>query len=367
MPTKTERLPTFLKAYSDSSFTNPHEVVRPDEPPACTGNFTHMGAKYWGFETVRHTATQINADEQSFSYTPGAHQWFDIGFTHSAVVTSISISTKWFTGNQVPEISIVLRDRHSGAETMVFDHLSLAPDAEQTLDIPPTVATDCHVRCYHEGGIARINLFGEIGSALYAHPNVLLDAAISNTTNEHYGKPADAVRGNREVDHMVGWESARTGFGESTIFSLPRLVRIDRIIVDTYLHRLNPPLSCHIFGAHLEAGGLSDALATLPRWKLVYDNQAQVIPDDFQAFMQNKEYLKETDQAFEIKLHIPDASPWQPLIGFAPLRGDCWHEFEKMDSDTPVNVIFYMHYPNGGIHGLRVFGTDIISLPGSGH
>ena len=50
-------LDAFLISYSDSSFTNPHEVVRPDEPEECTGNFTHMGAKYWGFETARHRAT----------------------------------------------------------------------------------------------------------------------------------------------------------------------------------------------------------------------------------------------------------------------------------------------------------------------
>ncbi|MGK0343855.1 MAG: allantoicase, partial [Candidatus Azotimanducaceae bacterium] len=59
-------LAAFLINYTDSSFTNPHEVVLPDEPQECTGNFTHMGAKYWGFESERHCAISTRAGNRGF-------------------------------------------------------------------------------------------------------------------------------------------------------------------------------------------------------------------------------------------------------------------------------------------------------------
>ena len=104
-------LPAFLISYSDSSFTNPHEVVLPDEPAECTGNFTHMGAKYWGFETSRHLP--LSRTETGFRFAHNLTHEFLIGLTHRSVVEEIHVSTKWFTGNQVPYISIELIDDES--------------------------------------------------------------------------------------------------------------------------------------------------------------------------------------------------------------------------------------------------------------
>jgi len=353
MNTEAQFVPAFLKAYSDSSFTNPHEVVLPDEPADRMGHFTHMGAKYWGFETVRHRSTDINEAKQRFKFDSEAHHWLTIGLKQRALIHQIRISTKWYTGNQVPEVSVELSDRHTRTTTEILSHVRLNPDSEEIFSVPPTVATDCHIKCYHEGGISRVNLFGKDLTPLYDRPNLLLDATISHTSNEHYGKPGDAVSGNREADHMVGWESARSGFGESTIFTLPQTAVVDSIVVDTYMHRLNPPLSCHIFAASLPAEALVDALNSLPRWKLVFPDGAEIIPDDFQRYMLNQDY---PEKQFEIELHQSENSCWQPLLSFARLYPDTWHEFEKLESTEEVNTIFYMHYPNGGIHGLKVFG-----------
>jgi allantoicase len=346
-------IPAFLKAYSDSSFTNPHEVALPDDPPDRMGNFTHTGAKYWGFETSRHRSTKINESNRSFDFDAQAHHWFTVGLEQRALVNEISISTKWFTGNQVPEVSIELIDRQENLTSVVLDHIKLDPDSEHAFKVAPTFATDCHIKCYHEGGISRVKLLGTDLTPLYEQPNLLRDAAISHTSNEHYGKPGDAVMGNREVDHMVGWESARTGYGESTIFTLPRAATIENIVVDTYMHRLNPPLSCHIFAANLAEDKLEDALTSLPRWKLVCSDGDEIIPENFQQYMLNKEY---PEKKFQIKLHQSEDSCWLPLLSFAKLYPDTWHEFDALESDNAVNTVFYMHYPNGGIHGLKMLG-----------
>ncbi|MCZ6503241.1 MAG: hypothetical protein O6945_12075 [Gammaproteobacteria bacterium] len=345
----------FLKSYSDSSFTNPHEVVLPDSPPERAGDFTHMGARYWGFETKRHSTTQLDTAEQKFAYDDDAHHWLNIGLKQRAEIHRISISTKWFTGNHVHEVSVELIDRQLKETHLVLPRVTLEPDAEQEFSINPKVATDCLVKCYHEGGIARINLFGTPGKLLYDRHNLLADATISHTTNDHYGKPEDAVNGIRDVNHMVGWESARSGFGESTIFTLPQSAVIDTVIVDTYLHRLNSPLSCHVFTANLKPEELEHAIQSLPRWKLVFSDASEEIPDNFQHYMQERKFAQKHGH-FDIKLHHPPGPYWQPLVPFAELHPDTWHEFDELESIGEVNVIYYMHYPNGGIHGLKMFG-----------
>lgn len=351
-------LDAVLISYSDSSFTNPHQVVRPDEPEECTGNYTHMGAKYWGFETARHKATNLT-DNNEYSFNDNAYHWIHIGLKNRAAVSRITISTKWFTGNQVPEVAIELVDDQGRNE--VVARTSLAPDKEHIFDIEPTIASECLVRCYHEGGIARVSLFGENQTSEVGRVNLLEQATISHVSNEHYGKPRDAVTGNREVDYMLGWESARTGFGECALFHLDKAQTISEIIVDTYLHRLNPPLSCHIFGINLtNENKLEDTWQKRPSWKIRFADGLQVKPADFQSYMQEKSYRQEPaddPSRFTIMLDNQHDELWKPLVSFGRLRADTWHRFREMEHHGPVTHILYSHYPNGGIHGLKVYGV----------
>ncbi|TQV86225.1 hypothetical protein FKG94_01345 [Exilibacterium tricleocarpae] len=356
-------LPAFLIAYSDSSFTNPHDVVRPDEPKDRRGDFTHMGAKYWGLETARHRATEVLAAEQALVYDHNAHHWFQVGLQRRALVERITLSTRWYTGNQVRAVSVRLTDRLSGAGVEVLTREPLAPDREHEFVITATPATECEVFCFSEGGIARINLFGSITAQQPAHwANLLENARISHISNAHFGTPAAAVRGRRTQQHMVGWESARTGFGERALFHLRKPARVAEIIVDTYLHRLNAPLTCHVYGAAVTDEEQIPALMTAaPRWKLVFDCGHEVVPEDFQIYMLAQDYLREPVsecERFQIKLHLEKGSLWQSLLPFAPLRPDTFHRFDQLRVNDAVTHILYMHYPNGGIHGLQVGGVE---------
>jgi allantoicase len=348
-------LPAFLIAYSDSDFTNPHEVVLPDAPKDCTGDFTHMGAKYWGVESRRHKATTVLAKEQALAYDHNAHNWFLIGLKERAEINTITISTKWYTGNQVRAVSVYLKDEVTGQNKQVLDRAPLAPDKEHSFTIPPTTATECLVECYYEGGIARVNLFGTpMSPKTPQRANLLEGAEISHVSNVHYGDPARAVAGNRKEMHMFGWESARTGFGEQALFHLKKPARIDEIVVDTYLHRLNAPLTCHVFALN---GFDEKHMKSAPRWKLVFENGKEAIPDNFQAYMLEQKYLPEKN--FKIKLHIEKDSPWKPLLPFAPLTPDTFHRFRQLENVGAVTHILYMHYPNGGVHGLKMYELEI--------
>ena len=185
--------------------------------------------------------------------------------------------------------------------------------------------------------------------------NLLADAGISHVSNDHYGDPAMAVRGTRAEDHMIGWESARTGFGEQALFSLPAPARCETLVVDTYLHRLNPPLTCHLFG--LEAGiDVEAAMAARPRWSARFDDGTRVTPPDFASWMHGRGWEAEgRGERFTVELTTPAESPFLPLLPFAPLTPDTWHRLPLEDA-PPVEHLLLLFYPNGGIHGLAVHG-----------
>lgn len=346
-------LPSFLISYSDSSFTNPHEAVLPDAPKDCTGRFTHMGAMYWGYETLRHKATTVLASEQALAYNHDAHNWLLIGLKERAMVDRIAISTKWYTGNQVRAVSVYLKDEMTGQYKQVLNREPLAPDREHEFPIPPMPATECFIECYYEGGISRVMLFGEkTPEQPPTRKNLLEGAEISHVSNVHYGDPARAVAGDRKEMHMFGWESARTGFGEQALFHLKKPAVINEIVVDTYLHRLNPPLTCHVFGIHTFK---EEDMKSAPRWKVVFANGKEVIPDNFQQYMLEQKYLPERN--FKIKLHVPEKSLWKAILPFAALTPDTFHRFHNLEKAGTVTHVLYMHYPNGGIHGLKMFGS----------
>lgn len=345
----TEFLPAFLIGYSNSDFTQPHEVVLPDEAPDCRLQFTHMGARYSGYETVRHRATSVVG--QGFRYDHDAHHWLHIGLRQRSEVRNLKISTKWFTGNQVRAVSVYLIDELTGSRRQVLERVALQPDTDHEFPLDGVLATECYVECYYEGGIARVQLFGGPAAELLPERvNLLEGAAISHVSNDHYGNPGMAVAGNRRESHMVGWESARTGFGERALFTLAAPAVVREIVVDTYLHRLNPPLSSHVFGFN----GTEPPMEEAPRWKLVLADGREIIPEDFRAYMLAQEYLALGVKTFEIRLHTT-GERWKSVLPFGELAADRYHRFRELGDVGPVTHLLYMHYPNGGIHGLKVF------------
>jgi allantoicase len=351
----TEPLSAFLIGYSNSGFTNPHEVVWPEPAADCRMQFTHMGAKYSGFETDRHRATACL--EEGFRYDHDAHHWLHIGLKQRAVIDRLCISTRWFTGNQVRAVSVTLVDELSGQSHRVLERQPLQPDADHEFPVAGLTATECRVECYYEGGIARIHLFGTLATEqLPSRTNLLEGARISHVSNDHYGNPAMAVAGNRREHHMVGWESARTGFGERALFHLEKPAVVQEIVVDTYLHRLNPPLSCHVCGlCEEDERQVVELMSRAPRWKLVLPGGREVIPDDFQAYMLGQRYLEEGVRQFDVRLHRPETR-WLPLLNWGRLEPDRYHRFLSLSCSQAITHLLYMHYPNGGIHGLKALG-----------
>ena len=349
-----------LTSYTDSSFTNPHQIVLPDDPPAFEGQFTHMGAQYWGLETDRHLAFEVDTSESCFRFDPGAHHTLHIELDQPSIVREVRISTRWFDGNHVEAVSVELL-HPTGGRTLVLDRVSLQPDQEHTFSIAETLATGCYLYCYHEGGISRFNLFGEPAGPADTRPNLLESARISHVSNEQFGQPSQAVSGVRNEDHMIGWESARMGFGEQVVFHLSSPATIGEFVVDTYLHRLNAPLSCHVFGLPADvADNFDDHVAHLPRWALVFDDGTRIVPENFHTYMTERRYVDDvgdTSQRLKIKLLTPPTCHWRALVEFGRLYPDRLHRFTSLPAHSDVGHLLYLHFPNGGVHGLRAYAS----------
>ena len=347
------KIGAFIVSYTDSGFTNPHELLSSKPPTDQSERFTHMGACYSGLETCRHGDTRCDEENKRFIFSKDGHHECHIGFTDRARISKISLSTKWFTGNQARWIEIELIDSETKKRSIAVKRQTVTPDSEVTFEIPSIEATDCILRLFPDGGVARIEFEGEV--AVHSERKNLLDeATISHVSNEHYGSPAKAVAGNRAENHMVGWESSRSGYGEHALFTLGEPSVVKEFIVDTYLYRLNSPLGCYLFGLPEECN-LEEAMQARPRWKVTFDDGSHDFPEDFQSYMINREFEKESSKdELYIECEAEEDSPWITLIDFGALKPDTFHRFDIGYEDSLKHLLF-VFYPNGGIHGLKAF------------
>ncbi len=357
----------FIIDYKDSRFTNPHTVLRHDPAQDPTGQFTHMGAFYEGWEDGRGVGWTVTDD--GWVYDHDAHNRMDIGLKERTALECFDISTKWFTGNNVPEISIFVRDTFNNASYVpVLERVKLAPDINQMLILPKAVdATHVRIITYQEGGIARAHMFGTpTGQQPLAVSNILTHSTLLAASNMHYGGPMDAVRGQRKEDHMKGWESARTGRGEYALFALEEEASVSGIVVDTYLHRLNATPAVAMFGyaGKVGEGAPEFLLEDSPRYKVIYADGTEVVPDDLKAYMNSAEFLLRVSvpggNKVEIKRVLPEDSPWQIILPQTATFADQFHYFsaaDLADTTTKFSHLLFQHGPNGGLHGLKVFGN----------
>ena len=347
----------FLLSYSDSSFTNPHRVALPDPPVFDPDAYTFVGKEMDGLESKRHCAIEVLEDEPAFIFDPGRCNWFRLGLEQRAEISRIDVNTQWFTGNQVQNVSIVLIDTLKNETRRVLGATPLQPGRLHNFAIPPTPATECLVECFYDGGIARVQLYGKSIEPVPQERNLLEHATVSHVSNEHYGHPVQAVVGDRSVGHMVGWESARTGFGEHALFTLAQPAIIRELVVDTYMHVNNAPLTAHAFGIRGSDEEAFAAMTHAPQWALIFEDGHRAQPKDIVNYMKSRLYLQEPtgERPFRVNLEV-ESGPWKPLLPFARVRRDTYNRFIAQDVG-PISHLLFMFFPNGGLHGLRVHGS----------
>ena len=114
--------------------------------------------------------------------------------------------------------------------------------------------------------------------------------------------------------------------------------------MDTYLHRFNSPLTCHVFGLLIEEGkDVESYLPSIPKWVLRFDDGHQVIPENFQQYMLDQSYLKEktsVSSSFEIALFNQPDSPWVAVLPHENLVSDTFHRFTSLEENDPFFICF---------------------------
>lgn len=349
-------IPAFIRRYSDSSFAVIHNITKSDEPVFDADAFTIVGKEMDGSESRRYRAfTAVESDRPEMIFDPDAHDVIDIRLKNRAKVFTIEISTEWFTGNQVQEVSLTLIDEVTKNQVVALTRQSLKPDQKHFFEVNGITATEARVQTYPDGGIARIRFYGQAMEPLDARENILERAKITHVSNAHFGSPLMAVQGRRQVEHMWGWESARTGYGEQALFNLDRDYMIDEIVVDTYRHTFNAAPMCSVFGAK---GDPETLMKQTPRWAIRFADGSVVTPPNLREYMANREYRNENrgNEPFNHFLQVDEKSPWQAVIMRGMLERDTYHRFCDLKSRGPFSHLLFLYFPSGGIHGLKVFG-----------
>ncbi|KAJ1496135.1 allantoicase [Baffinella frigidus] len=300
------------------------------------------------------------------------HDWCLMKLGLPGVVVGFEVDTSFFTGNQVPRISI------QGAN--IQGDLAIAPwDAKGTRKgtkasdeevaeanalgskqweelvpmspLKPGYADTCrhwfavsstvkvtHLRINYwpDGGVARLRCFGRVQKdwSTYQGGQLVDLAATVNgglglmASNSHYGRPQNMLSTGPSVNMGDGWETARNpnrppefkltpegmmelpGFDWCCIqLGTPGVVTIAE--VDTMHFEGNYPESCLIEGALVAPGAPFN----------------------------------------------PDQATWTTLLPRTRLTANSAHKFDKLLSAAAVSHVRLSIYPDGGVARLRFWGT----------
>jgi hypothetical protein len=127
------------------------------------------------------------------------------------------------------------------------------------------------------------------------------------------------------------------------------------LIVDTYLHRLNAPLGCYLFG--LPKGsekGVNLYRPSLPGWQVEFEDGQRLETRDLAQVIQ-AERAKPAEAQRRLHIQMQAApSPWISLTSFTALKPDTFHAL-PIETGLACSALLFTFFPNGGIHGLRVY------------
>ncbi|KAI8911580.1 galactose-binding domain-like protein [Gorgonomyces haynaldii] len=277
------------------------------------------------------------------------HDWCIIELGLSGEIVGIDADTAFFTGNNVPAISIqaynskkslplkrrsemgtrCTQEELDAAEALqshkwktILEKTSLRPDTRHHVIRLSASGQWTHLRVniFPDGGIARLRVYGEVVPD-WSKVSVPCDlvglengGAALEWSNAHYGSPMQLLQKQRSLGMFDGWE---TGIliipgNEWAILRLGHRGIVQKLIVDTNHYKGNYPESCEI---------------------LVFESQSSAVTP-------------------------PRQTKWLPLISRTKLGP---HKEHPLDSEflNPITHVKLIMYPDGGISRLRLIGYPI--------
>ncbi|TPX59867.1 allantoicase [Spizellomyces sp. 'palustris'] len=281
---------------TDDFFAVAENFLKPEPPRFDPDTFTEFGKEMDGWETRRKR-------------TEG-HDWCIIKLGLPGTIKGFEVDTGFFTGNQVPGISIqgaclvealplvrrselgtaCTQAELSAAEAVgshgweeLVSYTPLAPGYEYSryhyIASSNSTQRFTHIRVnsYPDGGIARLRTFGLVSKdwSTIAADEIVDLAHVKNGgravsfSNAHYGHPRNLIAPGRSLTMAGGWETARNPDRPKVyvrdlntkqlvipgkhwaILSLGHSGKVSEIEIDTHLFKGNFPESALIEGANI--------------------------------------------------------------------------------------------------------------------
>mmetsp|Transcript_26986 Transcript_26986/g.66543 ORF Transcript_26986/g.66543 Transcript_26986/m.66543 type:complete len:394 (+) Transcript_26986:55-1236(+) len=360
------RAPTKTIFATDEWFATCDNLNRVEEPVFDPDAFDFQGKVMDGWESRRRREA--------------GHDWCIMKLGLSGVIKGFEVNTAFFTGNQVPRVSIqavclsqdinVLPEWNSkprkGTKASPEEHAAIAKINSEAWDeivpmspLAPGYADCCkhyfpvnderrftHIRINYgpDGGIARIRCHGEVKvdwkQLIQAHAGNPVDLLASQNgglglmaSNSHYGTPQNMLGFGRGVNMGDGWETARN----------PN----------------RPPKFKTDANGMMELPGFDWCVLQLGTAGIV-----QALEIDTLHFKGNYPESFMMDGCFAPSAtrttFNPDAVQWTPLIKRTRLGPDAVHKFDQSSGLTPppspITHVRLTIYPDGGVSRVHLWG-----------
>lgn len=352
-----EEIPLEVLSYSDSLFTNPHDLVSSAPVNDGRGTFTHLGVKMEGLESARHLNFKAlnGANGVVFNRDNAVTNEVRLRVKDSKVasVSEIEFDTAFYTRNNVNYVfTVTFVSDLDGSEVVVLRNLKLDGDAKKLVKLDKPENATRIILHLGEGGLARFKARGVfLKESLKRLESLLTSAKVFSASDASYGDPKLVLRSAREGSVMAGWESCRHSARHALGIDLGKSSHLMRIEIDTYMHRLNAFKYVAVLGTTSEEP-FDKILKDLPKWKVKHGAVETVVSDqDLNDYHDKNAPL---DSSFSYEITVPSNGSWRVLLPMSPLQPDTLHTFEK--DFGLVSRIMLLGVPDGGIHRVGFYG-----------
>lgn len=377
---------------SDEWFAPAEMFLNPEPPVFKEGLFTDFGKWMDGWESRRKRV-------------PG-HDWCLLKLGVPGTVYGFEVDTAFFTGNNVPAISILganlpdgpglpqeVLDPATGAVINTGKMGTAAtPEQIQKVDqalrkhnfnelLPrsplkpgypetsrhffeaknPQRTTHIRVNYFPDGGVARLRVFGEVSAPLIRDPSIRLDFAAALNggaalcwSNAHYGTPGNTLLPNRAPNMGNGWETARNP-QRPPVLELGKDGYVDfSYSKDWFVMRLGA--RCQVDEVEVDTN----------HFKGNFPESAIIEVCDLPELMSKSVLVQK--QKFE-DAAFRDSLPWKPLLKRTKMAPHARQYFSHgsstatLESPGAATHVRLTIFPDGGVSRLRLHGVARPAAP----
>jgi len=336
-------------ACSNDFFAEMENLLKPEEPVFEKGVFGERGQIMDGWESRRRRFLPDGTTDDGLEY-----DWCILKLGAQGRIRGINVNTAHFLGNAPQSISLEACVSDSNPDensewVELVARAEVGPGCANLFSVDSDqVWTHVRLNMYPDGGIARLNVYGEVvpDNDLFMQGELIDLAYIKNgarplvCSDMFFSHMENMIMPGRGINMGDGWETKRRRtigdaekdrYNDWIILKLAQPGSIHKVLIDTAHFKGNYPN-----GFAIEAAVLNEQQAS---------DIAMLEQDAHQdALMAGRAE--------------PSSIDWQPVMERTPLFDDREHTFKKevLNSDKVFTHVRVKMYPDGGISRVRLWG-----------